>query len=185
MLRIAVFILATIPLAWVSRRSLRSPRHHGFHRFLAWEAIVGLILINFRGPAAWFADPLAPLEIASWILLFASIGVLVPGVRALLAPGRAEVDGDRAELLPFERTTELVTTGVYRYIRHPMYASLLYLAWGVFLKRPGWPGVVLALTATGFLYAAAKAEEAENLRYFGERYRMYMGGARMFVPFVW
>lgn len=33
-------------------------------------------------------------------------------------------------LMSFEKTTALVTTGIYRRIRHPLYGSLLFLAWG-------------------------------------------------------
>jgi protein-S-isoprenylcysteine O-methyltransferase Ste14 len=77
-----------------------------------------------------------------------------------------------------------VTTGVYAYIRHPMYTSLLYLAWGVFFKRPSWIAGVLAAGAMVFLILTAKVEEAEDLRYFGEGYRTYMRGTKMFVPFV-
>jgi protein-S-isoprenylcysteine O-methyltransferase Ste14 len=49
-----------------------------------------------------------------------------------------------------EKTTILVTTGAYRYIRHPLYSSLLFLAWGIFFKAPSWPGGLLALAATFF-----------------------------------
>jgi hypothetical protein len=47
---------------------------------------------------------------------------------------------DGAPLLYFEKTTQLVTTGVFKYIRHPLYSSLLLLAWGVFFKHPSWVG---------------------------------------------
>ena len=43
-LRIAIFVGATLLLLYVSRASLRRPRSHGFFRFFAWEAILGLTL---------------------------------------------------------------------------------------------------------------------------------------------
>jgi protein-S-isoprenylcysteine O-methyltransferase Ste14 len=45
-------------------------------------------------------------------------------------------------------------------------------------------GGVLALVACGFLLAAVYAEEAENLRYFGEKYRVYMKRTKRFLPFI-
>ena len=48
-----------------------------------------------------------------------------------------------------------------------LHCSLLLLAWGVFSKLPSVLGFVLALAATLCLTATAKAEEAENIRYFG------------------
>jgi protein-S-isoprenylcysteine O-methyltransferase Ste14 len=84
----------------------------------------------------------------------------------------------------FEKTTTLVTTGVYCYIRHPLYSSLLFLAWGIFFKTPSWLGGLLALTATLCLAATARVEEAENLRFFGDAYRKYMKQTKMFIPFL-
>ena len=91
---------------------------------------------------------------------------------------------DDPALIAFERTSRLVTTGVYAYIRHPMYASLLYLAWGVFFKRPFWISGVLVLAATAFLVLTARVEEVEDVRYFGDDYGSYMRRTKMFVPFV-
>jgi protein-S-isoprenylcysteine O-methyltransferase Ste14 len=78
----------------------------------------------------------------------------------------------------------LVTTGIYGDIRHPMYSSLLLLAWGVFFKASSWPGLALAAAATGFLVATARAEERENIRFFGPSYESYMKRTKMFVPFI-
>ena len=83
-----------------------------------------------------------------------------------------------------EKTTHLVTNGAFMYIRHPLYSSLLLLAWGVFLKHPSSVGGGVVLGATVFLLATAKVEEAENIRYFGAAYRAYMQTTKMFIPFV-
>ena len=84
----------------------------------------------------------------------------------------------------FENTTTLVTVGVYRFIRHPMYASLMALGWGTFLKDPSGIGLGLALGASGFLVAAAIAEERENLARFGVAYAAYMKSTKRFIPFL-
>jgi protein-S-isoprenylcysteine O-methyltransferase Ste14 len=78
----------------------------------------------------------------------------------------------------------LVTEGVYRYIRHPLYSSLLFLGWGIFFKRPSCLVGLFALVASAFLVLTARVEEGENIRYFGEVYQEYMKHTKMFVPFV-
>jgi len=110
---------------------------------------------------------------------------LVLGVRSLTARGKpvAHREGDPS-LLAFEKTSTLVTTGIYHYIRHPLYSSLLILAWGVFFKDPSWLAALLVLAATAALIATAMAEEAECARFFGPAYRDYMKQTRMFVPFL-
>ena len=55
---------------------------------------------------------------------------------------------DMPENLAFENTVKLVEVGLYRFIRHPMYASLLLLAWGAFLKHPLFLTFGLALLTT-------------------------------------
>jgi protein-S-isoprenylcysteine O-methyltransferase Ste14 len=87
-------------------------------------------------------------------------------------------------LLAFEKTTQLVTSGIYAYIRHPLYSSLLLLAWGIFFKLPSLPGGLLALAATIFLVLTARADEAECIQFFGSVYQGYMHKTRRFIPFL-
>jgi protein-S-isoprenylcysteine O-methyltransferase Ste14 len=77
-----------------------------------------------------------------------------------------------------------VTSGIYRFIRHPLYSSLLFLAWGVFFKDVNLAGAVLALVSSVFLVAAARADEAECIRYFGSEYEEYKKRTSMFIPFL-
>ncbi len=129
MLQFAAFLLASAGLIYVSRATLRRPGSHGFWRFLAWEAIAALIVLN---APVWFRDPLAWQQLISWPLLILSLIPLVLGLRQLRRARRDRQARPEAGLLAFEKTAELVTTGVYRTIRHPMYSSLLLLAWGAF-----------------------------------------------------
>jgi len=94
-----------------------------------------------------------------------------------------EKRGDEA-LIAFEKTSQLVTRGVYRYIRHPMYSSLLFLAWGIFCKDPGWIAGMLAVVTTGLLVATARADEMECVKFFGAAYVAYKKRTKMFVPYV-
>jgi protein-S-isoprenylcysteine O-methyltransferase Ste14 len=176
------FLVLSIPILIISRASLRHPGSHGFYRFFAWEFILALIILNIT---SWFRDPFSWHQIISWLLLFGCLIPLYFGVRSLVTRGRpAAMREADPSLLAFEKTTELVTTGVYHYIRHPLYSSLLFLAWGAFFKLPSLWGILLAGAATVFLFLTARADEAECLRFFGEEYWEYMKSAKMFVPFL-
>ena len=182
MIQLLAFVVFSVPIIYVSRASLRAPGSHGFYRFFAWELIVALVVLNI---GVWFHDPFTWHQVISWVLLVVCFVPLVLGVRTLRSRGRPveHREGD-ASLLAFEKTSALVTTGIYHYIRHPLYSSLLILAWGVFFKDPSWLGGLLALAATLALIATAKADEAECTRFFGSAYQDYMQRTRMFVPFL-
>ena len=65
-----------------------------------------------------------------------------------------------------------------------VWASLLFAAWGTFLKTVTPSTMVLVGLATAALVATAKAEEVATIRQFGQAYRAYMARTRIFIPFL-
>lgn len=171
----------TAALIWVSRNSLRSLQHHGFYRFFAWETILALFLLNV---SYWFIDPFSPRQILSWLFLMISLALIFLGVQTIRRKGVIDLDRADPALVGVEKTTRLVTTGVYRCIRHPFYSSLLFLGWGILLKNVTWIGIILAALNTLFLVVTARIEEAENTAYFGGEYQDYIKQTRMFIPYI-
>lgn len=181
-LRLVLFGLGSLAFVWVSRGALARPRSHGFARFFAFEAILALVLWQLP---LWERDPLAPHQLLSWVLLLGSLVLAVHGVRRLVRQGRRDAARDDGALFQFEQTGQLVTTGVFRYIRHPMYAALLYLGWGAFLKDASAVSVALVAVLTGALVVTARRDEAECLAYFGDAYAAYMKTTQRFLPGVY
>ncbi len=180
--KIIFFVVGTAFLLLVSRASLRDPRSHGFYRFFAWETMLILFLLNVT---YWFENPFAWYQLIAWFLLFLSIVPVVWGTLLLRKHGKpVEKREQDPTLLAFEKTTNLVTSGIYRYIRHPLYCSLLLLTWGFFFKHPSWAGGALAAVATGFLVLTAQADEAECVKFFGTAYEEYMKKTKRFIPFL-
>lgn len=181
MVKHIIFVVVTGLLFFASRASLRSPGSHGFYRFFAWEAILGLLLRNVD---AWWDNPFSLHQIVAWTFLLVSAVLAIHGAFLLKTIGRPNERRGDLSLLGFEKTTSLVIVGVYRYIRHPLYSSLLFLAWGIYLKLPDIPGGVLAVIASLFLLLTARADEAECIKFFGVEYEGYMKRTKRFVPFV-
>jgi protein-S-isoprenylcysteine O-methyltransferase Ste14 len=182
MWKLFVFIISTGLLVYISRASLRQPNSHGFHRFFAWESILLLFLLNVE---EWFINPFSWHQLISWVLLFASLAPLILGVRTLREHGKpTEERSSETSLYTFEKTTTLVTTGIYAYIRHPLYSSLFLLTWGIFFKALNLANTALVLVATTFLIATANADEAECIRFFGDAYQEYMQRTKRFIPYL-
>ena len=181
-MKAAVFTIVSGILIYISRASLRAPRSHGFHRFFAWEFMLALFLFNVN---FWFQNPFAWYQLIAWTLLFASLIPLAFGVSALSSRGRPGANRESdPSLLAFEKTTQLVTSGVYKYIRHPLYSSLLLLTWGILFKNLSAAGIILAISATVFLVFTSKADEAECIQFFGSEYQDYMKTTKRFIPFL-
>jgi protein-S-isoprenylcysteine O-methyltransferase Ste14 len=177
-----IFLVFTLIVGIVSRRSLLSPISHGFPRFFAFEAIAGIVLFNIP---YWFTNPLSLRQIVSWLFLTGSAVMALQGfmllrsIRRSIAPERGT---NLQTNLPFENTPRIVERGLYRYIRHPLYCSLLLLAWGALLKNMNGTTLSLVVVATGCLVLTAVFEERENVVRFGPAYIEYMKRTRRFFP---
>jgi len=181
MLEWPVFIVGTAFLTYVSRASLRMPRTHGFFRFFAWELMLILIVLNLDG---WYSAPLTLDQVVCGILMAISLLLIIASFNTLRQHGKPNDSRNDESLLRFEKTTALVTHGIYRFIRHPMYSSLIFLDFGLFFKRISWLNTGIALAACLLLMIAALVEEHENIRFFGAKYREYMLRSKRFVPFL-
>jgi protein-S-isoprenylcysteine O-methyltransferase Ste14 len=171
---IVVLVVGTIGLLiFTWRFSVKAGRFHGFYRFIAFESILMLCLLNWR---FWFVEPFSWHQIASWILLCGSIVPAVAGFRLLKVIGKP--DGQ------FENTTRLVKVGMYKYIRHPLYASLMILGMGVFFKQPSLAGGVCAIMDLAAVIATARREEKEMIERFGAEYEAYVQETKMFIPYI-
>ena len=77
----------------------------------------------------------------------------------------------------------LVTNGVYRYIRHPMYSAFFLLVIGILLATSNLFVGPLALTACAILYAnRVSKEETMLLSEFGDEYLVYSKSTGRLIP---
>ncbi len=153
--------------------SIKEKRYHGIARFFAFESIFILLLQNIKG---WFYDPFSWHQLISWVLLVASIYPGIAGFLLLKRKGKPENS--------FENTTVLVKSGIYKYIRHPLYGSLLLLGTGIMFKEPGTFQIVCGVINIIALILTARIEEEEMTARFGAQYTGYMKETRMFIPFI-
>jgi len=176
-----VFGILSIPLVYFSKHVIFNIKSHGFYRFLGWECIAWLLVGNYK---FWFQEIFSPNQIISWIFLIYSLYLIIIGVDLIKKMGKSRETRKDGTLYQFEKTTELIESGLYRYIRHPLYGSLIFLTWGVFFKHVTIPLLVITVLATVLFFITSKIEEKENTAYFGEKYLQYIKRSKMFVPFI-
>jgi protein-S-isoprenylcysteine O-methyltransferase Ste14 len=78
----------------------------------------------------------------------------------------------------------LLTTGIYRVIRHPSYLGLLVNAFGWGLAFRSWAGVLLAALLLPLLLARIRSEEALLRSQFGAEYDAYRARTSRLIPGV-
>ncbi|RJR51763.1 MAG: isoprenylcysteine carboxylmethyltransferase family protein [Desulfobacteraceae bacterium] len=145
--------------------------------FLAFIGMVVVPLTYIFTSFLNFADYPLP-SWASWT------GVLVFAFALwLLRRSHADLGGNWTDSLKLRKAHQLVTSGTYKYVRHPMYAA--YLLWG--FGQPSllhnWIAGWSHLVSFGMLYFYRVArEEQMMLDYFGEEYQSYINRTGRIIP---
>jgi protein-S-isoprenylcysteine O-methyltransferase Ste14 len=77
-----------------------------------------------------------------------------------------------------------VTSGPYRFVRHPIYTGLLLAFIGSALARGDWRGVLAVAIAFAALWRKLRIEERWMREEFGAAYEEYARRVAALVPFV-
>lgn len=174
-----------------------------FGLFWALRALGTKATAESQGLAARLANAV-PLALGS-LLLFRP--ALLPPLRRVLLPGSAAASAIGAALcvlglagalwsrqalganwsgrVTLKEDHELVVSGPYRWVRHPIYTSLLLMAAGTAIAE-GLLGSALGLL--GFLITVTVKivqEERLMMRHFPDTYGAYRARVKALVPYVW
>ena len=112
---------------------------------------------------------------------------LLPLCGALWLFRRSHVDLGRnwSVTLKVRKQHVLVKSGVYRHIRHPMYASFFLLGLAQMLLLSNWWAGISGLVGAGALFAfRVFREEQMMLENFGDEYRAYMAHTKRIIPWT-
>lgn len=129
------------------------------------------------------------LEGHLWANLLARLGVLplAQGVGVVMAISSALIIAGLALMAAgwwqiWRARGELVTSGLYRFVRHPQYAGFLLVIGGFLIQWPTLPTLVLFPALLVVYLRLARREERELEREFGERYAAYRARTPMLLP---
>ena len=152
-------------------------------------SIAGIVLQGFGFACSWGPQrrtfgPFTPGPPA--------LGLILAGLAASLAVGSTWLTLLAVRVLGREwsfqaRLVEghrLVTEGPYGLVRHPLYASLIFVSFGWGLIRQSWPALAAALALAVFFNAKALREERWLREKFPE-YAAYEQRVRRFVPWIY
>ena len=79
---------------------------------------------------------------------------------------------------------ELIRSGPYRYVRHPIYTGLLIAFAGSAIARGEWRGILALAIVFAALWRKLRLEERWMIETFGDAYLRYRAEVRALIPFV-
>jgi protein-S-isoprenylcysteine O-methyltransferase Ste14 len=131
--------------------------------------VIGLVMA-FRAAAPPLFVPGLAVKILGWILVW---GGTIPMIWALMFL--------RLRAYRPTRRDALVSNGIYRFIRHPIYTGVLMIFVGGVLLQPRMPALVAVLLGIVYVYVQARLEEIDLLHRM-PAYREYMQRVPRFFP---
>lgn len=112
------------------------------------------------------------------LVLFAfGIIILVAAMRVL---GRLYTS-----TLGIQHEHRLVTTGPYKYIRHPGYLGEVMSMFSVGLSLSSIVGLILGVASLVLVLVRIKPEEEMLIEHFGKEYQSYMRKTKRLIPFIY
>ncbi len=118
-----------------------------------------------------------PLALAGLILFASGITILAVAMHAL---GRFYTS-----YLGIQHEHQLVTSGPYKYIRHPGYLGEVMSMFGAGLSLSSIVGLMLGVASLGLVLVRLKYEEEMLIDNFGKEYQAYMKITKRLIPFIY
>lgn len=149
--------------------------------------VLGMSFSAFLVPIVWVVAPVFSFaEYALHPLPFvAGSAGLVAGLW-LFHRAHADLGTNWSITLEVRDQQRLVTEGLYRRIRHPMYAALLLYGVGQALVVPNWlAGPSYAVAMLSLVALRVGPEERMMLDEFGKDYEAYRTRTKRLIPGVW
>ena len=185
----------TILLASIVMVAIRAPhgqRSHGIPVVRSRKGKLEIVLLTiawlaFFLPLIWIATPV--LASADYTLrpvpLLTGTVCLTLGLW-LFQLSHADLGANWSITLEVLEKHRLVTQGVYRRVRHPMYTALLLYSVGQALVLPNYvAGPSYGVTMALLVALRIGPEERMMLEEFGKDYQEYMAQTKRLVPGVW
>ena len=185
-------IILASSIVMVIIRAPHGRRSRGVRVVRSGKGALESVLLTLAGlafvvPLVWIATPvfafadysLRPVPLAAGIVCLA-VGLW------LFARSHADLGTNWSVTLEVREKHQLVTHGIYRALRHPMYSALLLYSLGQALVVPNWIAGPSYGVAMALLFAFRFGpEERMMLEAFGKDYEAYRGRTERLVPGIW
>jgi protein-S-isoprenylcysteine O-methyltransferase Ste14 len=186
----AVVLIATIVTVLIraphGKRS-RTVKVAKSRKGLLEASLLAVVWMAFFLPILWIATPwlaFANFPLNPFPLILGSL--LLALSLWLFYRSHADLGTNWSITLEIRESHRLVTEGLYRYVRHPMYSALLLYGFGQAVVIPNWVAGPFYAVAMVLLFALRLRPEEELMRdQFNGEYDAYASRTKRLVPGIW
>ncbi len=144
--------------------------------------LITAILLAIRGHSGdgwWFQRFLPYNNLNFWLgALLTAIGV------AFACWARAHLGRNWSATVSVKQDHELIRTGPYALVRHPIYTGMLLAILGTAITIGQWRAVLALLIAFASLWRKLRLEERYMSETFGEEYQRYRAHTKALIPYL-
>ncbi|NHI91335.1 MAG: isoprenylcysteine carboxylmethyltransferase family protein [Candidatus Lokiarchaeota archaeon] len=121
----------------------------------------------------------------SIIISYIGMGVLITG-GILMVASRIQLGKFATPVIQIDKDHEIISTGLYKYIRHPMYLGGILMMTGPFLIFKSLIALICMLIFNIILLTKRMDKEEGMLQKgLGEQYKSYMKRTKRLIPFIY
>ncbi len=150
--------------------------------------VLGVLLMSGSRFSARFGiqvRPLAILLLPHTIILNIVVVILMITGLAIALIARRTLGENWSSVVSIKKDHELITTGLYHYVRNPIYTGMLLMFLGTALSFDTLSAGIGFLMILLGIWVKLKQEEALLTEHFGYEYLSYKNNTKMLIPFVW
>ncbi|SRR6266487_5355365 len=156
-----------------------------------WYPILYLIgflfIVNFRflGSLGIPTEKLATLLLPHTIVLNISVVILLIAGLMIAIIARRTLAENWSAAVALKKDHELITIGLYHYVRHPIYTGMLLMILGTILSLGTLSACIGFLIIALAIWLKLKQEEALLTEHFSKEYSSYKQRTKFLIPFIW
>jgi protein-S-isoprenylcysteine O-methyltransferase Ste14 len=172
-----IFMVTWVAFAIKAKKSVRSNGRTRFIRMLVVAAIATVFSVH---------DVRVYLATHTFIhniyIQYPGVAMCIMGI-AFAIWARVHLGTNWGRPMSMRQEHDLITSGPYRYVRHPIYSGIGLAMFGSALAG-GYIYLIFFFISSIYFIISAKTEEQLMLKQFPNQYPGYMQRSKMFVPFI-
>ena len=130
------------------------------------------------------AKSIYPPAVLNFFWILGSLLLIIGGIT--MCAGRITLGKYAFLIITIETTQKLVKKGPYAYIRHPIYAGIIFLFLGYIISFCSFLGVIIIIPFFIFWFRKRmRLEEKQLLQTFGDEYREYKEKTKRLIPLIY